>query len=67
LNAFTITPEEWLDAGNHIVVLGTHAGTHNATGRVVRAQFARVRAVRGLRVVRFQQYIDTKQFAEVVA
>src|SRR5258708_27476369 len=49
-DAFTVTPEEWLDAGNHIVVLGTYTGTHKATGRVVRAQFAHVWAVRGLRM-----------------
>jgi ketosteroid isomerase-like protein len=65
--AFTMTPEEWLDAGNHVVVLGTYSGTHKATGREVRAQFAHIWAVRGRRVVRFQQYTDTKQFADVVA
>ena len=61
---FTVTPEEWLDAGNHVVVLGSYSGTNNATGREVRAQFAHVWGVRGGRVVRFQQYTDTKHFAE---
>jgi uncharacterized protein len=65
--AFTMTPEEWLDAGNHVVVLGTYTGTHRPTGREVRAQFAHVWSVRGGRVARFQQYTDTKQFADVVA
>lgn len=64
---FTVTPEEWLDAGNHVVVLGTYTGRHRETGREVRAQFAHVWGVRGGRVVRFQQYTDTKQFAEAVA
>lgn len=64
---FMVIPEEWLDAGNHIVVLGTYRGTHKETGREVRAQFAHVWGVRGERVVRFQQYTDTKQFADVVA
>ncbi|MDQ3802765.1 MAG: nuclear transport factor 2 family protein [Acidobacteriota bacterium] len=64
---FTVMPEEWLDAGNHVVVLGTYAGRHRETGREVRAQFAHVWGVRGGRVVRFQQYTDTKQFAEAVA
>ena len=66
-DAFTVTPEEWLDAGNHVVVLGMYTGTHKATGRVVRAQFVHVWAVKGSRVLRFQQFTDTKQFAEVVA
>ncbi|HEY9403855.1 MAG TPA: nuclear transport factor 2 family protein [Pyrinomonadaceae bacterium] len=64
---FTVTPEEWLDAGNHVVVLGTYTGRHKETGREVRAQFAHVWGVKAGRVVRFQQYTDTKQFAEVVA
>ena len=64
---FKVTPEEWLDAGNHIVVLGTYTGTHKETGNEVRAQFAHVWGVRVGRVVRFQQYTDTKQFADAVA
>ena len=65
--AFTVTPEEWLDAGNHVVVLGTYTGSHRETGKEVRAQFAHVWGVRGGRVLRFQQYTDTKQFADAVA
>ena len=64
---FRVTPEEWLDAGDRIVVLGTYGGTHKGTGRRVRAQFAHIWSVREGRVVRFQQYTDTKQFAETVA
>lgn len=64
---FRVTPEEWLDAGDRVVVLGTYSGTHKATGRQVRAQFAHIWSVREGRVVRFQQYTDTKQFAETVA
>ncbi|HEX8457006.1 MAG TPA: nuclear transport factor 2 family protein [Pyrinomonadaceae bacterium] len=66
-NDFRVTPEEWLDAGNHVVVLGTYSGTHKESGREVRAQFAHVWGVHGGRVVRFQQYTDTKQFADAVA
>ena len=64
---FTVTPEEWLDAGDRIVVLGTYSGTHKATGRQVRAQFAHIWSVREGSVVRFQQYTDTKQFADTIA
>jgi uncharacterized protein len=64
---FTVTPEEWLDAGDRIVVLGTYSGTHKATGGEVRAQFAHIWSVREGDVVRFQQYTDTKQFADTVA
>jgi ketosteroid isomerase-like protein len=64
---FKVMPEEWLDAGNHIVVLGTYGGKHKESGREVRAQFAHVWGVTHGRAVRFQQYTDTKQFADAVA
>jgi hypothetical protein len=63
---FRVTPEEWLDAGHRVVVLGTYSGAHRATGKTVRAQFAHIWGVREGRVVRFQQYTDTKQFAEAI-
>jgi uncharacterized protein len=64
---FKVMPEEWLDAGNHIVVLGTYSGRHKESGREVRAQFAHIWGVTHGRVVRFQQYTDTKQFADAIA
>lgn len=64
---FSVVPEEWLDAGNHVVVLGTYSGRHKETGREVRAQFAHIWGVSHGRAVRFQQYTDTKQFADAVA
>jgi ketosteroid isomerase-like protein len=63
---FSVTPEEWMDAGNRVVVLGTYAGVHRGTSKPVRAQFAHVWSLKEGRVARFQQYTDTKQFADVV-
>ncbi len=63
---YTVTPEEFLDAGDRVVVLGTYSGIYKATGREVRAQFAHVWGVREGRVTSFQQFTDTKQFADVV-
>jgi ketosteroid isomerase-like protein len=63
---FTPKPEEWLDAGDRVVVLGTYTGTYKATEREVRAQFAHVWVVREGKVESVQQYTDTKQFAQVV-
>jgi uncharacterized protein len=64
---FTVAPEEFLDAGDRVVVLGTYSGRYKATGRDVRAQFAHIWGVREGRVESFQQYTDTKQFADAVA
>jgi ketosteroid isomerase-like protein len=64
---FKVMPEEWLDAGNHIVVLGIYSGRHKESGKEVRAQFAHIWGVTHGRVVRFQQYTDTKQFADAIS
>ena len=64
---YTVTPEEFLDAGDRVVVLGTYSGIYKVTGREVRAQFAHVWGVKEGRVKSFQQYADTKQFADAVA
>ncbi len=63
---FTVAPEEFLDAGDRVVVLGTYSGMYEATGRDVRAQFAHIWGVREGRVESFQQYTDTKHFDAVV-
>ena len=64
--AFEIAPEELLDAGDRVVALGHYNAKHRATGKEVRAQFAHVWSVRGGMVTSFQQYTDTKQFADAV-
>ncbi len=64
---FTTVIEEALDADDKVVVLGRYGGTYRATGRMVQAQFAHVLSVRDGKVVRFQQYTDTAQFAQAVA
>ncbi len=61
-----LTREDNKVCAKRVVVLGTYTGRRKETGREVRAQFAHVWGVRDGRVVRFQQYTDTKQFAEVV-
>lgn len=64
---FVTQAEEWLDARDRIVVLGTYSGTYKSTSKHVRAQFEHIWSMREGRVVRFQQYTDTKQFADTVA
>jgi uncharacterized protein len=66
-DGFTAEPEELLDAGDRVVSLGTYTGTYEQTGTEVRAQFAHVVGFSGGKLTSFQQYTDTKQFAEAVA
>jgi len=65
-NGFTVTPEEILDAGDRVITLGIYAGTCKATGKSVRAQMVHVFTFENEKVVKFQQYTDTKQFADAV-
>ncbi len=54
---------EWLDAGGRIIVLGEYRGTHKATGRSMTAAFAHVYTLEEGRIVKFQQYADTRKIA----
>ena len=65
-NDFTVSPESIIDAGEQVVTLGTYSGTHKKTGKSVHAQMVHVWNMSDGKAVRFQQYTDTKQFADAV-
>ena len=58
-DGFAVEPEEFLDAGDTIVVLGRYRGTHKATGRTMNPQLAHVWRIADGKVTGFQQYVDT--------
>jgi hypothetical protein len=62
---FAAVPEEYLDAGDTVVVLGRYRGTYRATGRRFDADMAHVWRVRDGQAVSFRQYTDTLQAARV--
>ena len=64
---FTVTPEQILDAGEQVVTLGIYSGTHKKTRKAVRAQMVHVWNLSDGKAVKFQQYTDTKQFADAVS
>ena len=65
-DGFSAEPQEFLDAGRKVVALGTYGGAYKATSKSVRAQFAHVWTLRSGKVIGFQQYTDTAQFARAV-
>ena len=65
-NDFKVTPTEILDAGDRVVTLGIYSATHKTTGKSVRAQLVHVWTFAEGKVIKFQQYTDTKQFADAV-
>ena len=64
-DGFAVVPEEYLDAGEAIVVLGRYRAACKATGKAMDAQFAHVWRVSDGKAARVQQYIDTLQAARV--
>ena len=62
---FAAVPDEFLDAGDAVVVLGRYRGTYKATGRALDAQLVHVWRVEDGKAVAFQQYTDTHQAAHV--
>lgn len=62
---FTVTPSNYIDGGDTVVVEARYRGTAKATGKPLDAQVAHVFEFRDGKVIRFQQYTDTAQFADV--
>jgi uncharacterized protein len=60
---FALAVERITEGGDTVVAEGRYRGKMNATGTPVDAQFAHVWQLRDGRIVRFQQYTDTRQWA----
>ena len=66
-NNFTVLPDSILDAGDHVITLGHYSGTHKKTRKSVKAQMVHVWNIADGKAVKFQQYTDTKQWADAVS
>jgi ketosteroid isomerase-like protein len=58
-DGYTVKANEFIDAGDRIVVLGKYSGTYKATGKSFEAEFAHVWTLRDGKAVNFMQYADT--------
>lgn len=65
-DGFTASPERYVEEGETVVTIGRYGGVYKATGTALDAQFVHVWTIRGGRIVQFQQYADTLQFARVM-
>jgi ketosteroid isomerase-like protein len=63
VESFAVIPQRFVEGGDTVVVEGRYQGTMKATGTPVDAQFAHVWQVRDGKIVSFQQYTDTRQWA----
>ena len=60
-DGFTVTPNEFHDAGDTITVECRYTGASVATGKSINAQACHVWKFRDGKVASFQQYVDTAQ------
>ncbi|MGD1701934.1 nuclear transport factor 2 family protein [Dapis sp. BLCC M229] len=56
---FTAHVDEFIDAGDIVVTLGTDSATYKATGKKMIAPTASIWTLKNGKVVKFRQYIDT--------
>jgi len=56
---FSADPDEFLDAGAEVVVLGRYRGRAKGTGRPLDVPFVHVWTLRDGKAVRFRQFLDT--------
>lgn len=65
-DGFGAHPEEFLDAGDTVVVLGRYSGTCVATGKAMNPQMAHIFRVADGRITGVQQYVDTLQVSRAM-
>jgi ketosteroid isomerase-like protein len=62
----TVSPGEFYDAGEAVIVEGRYSGGYKATGKSMDAQFCHVFKLREGKVTSFQQYMDTARMQDVM-
>jgi len=65
-DGFTVSPHEFHDAGDTVVVECRYTGVHNTTGKRLDAQACHVWRLRNGKVTGFQQYVDTAQLFDAM-
>jgi ketosteroid isomerase-like protein len=63
---FSADPDEFLDAGSQVVVLGRYRGVAKRTGKTLDVPFVHVWTVDGDKAVRFRQFLDTRGWVEAL-
>jgi uncharacterized protein len=65
-DGFTVTPNEFYDAGDTVTVECRYTGAFKATGKRIDAQVCHVWKLSNGKVTSFQQYLDTGQLQEAM-
>ena len=65
--SFAVHPKSFHGAGDSVIVEARYTGTYKATGKSADMQVCHVWDVKDGRLTRFQQYVDTAKFQEVMS
>ncbi len=66
IDNFSAVPDRFVDGGDDVIVLGHYGGTMKHSGTKLDAPFCHVYRFTGDRIVSFQQYTDTAQWARLM-
>src|SRR6188768_1923699 len=66
IDSFTVVPSTFIDGGDHVVVLGRYGGTMKDGGATLDSPFCHVYRFHTDKVMLFQQYTDTAQWARLM-
>ena len=66
IDNFTAVPGTFIDGGDHVVVLGRYGGTMKASGARLDSPFCHVFRIQGDKIVTFQQFTNTAQWAQLM-
>jgi uncharacterized protein len=64
---FSAVPQEFLDAGDEVVVLGRYRGVAKGTGKALDVPFVHVWSFRDGKAWRFRQFLDTAGWVEALS
>ena len=65
-DGFAVHPTSFHSAGGSVIVEARYSGTYKPTGKSMNAQVCHVWDVKDGKVTRFQQYVDTAKFQDVM-
>jgi ketosteroid isomerase-like protein len=66
-DAFSADPDEFLDAGDQVVVLGRYRGVAKVTGKRLDVPFVHVWTFAEEKAIRFRQFLDTAGWVDALA
>ena len=65
-DGFTVSPEELIESGDTVIMLGRYGGACKSTGQKINLQVSHVWRLKAGKVTRFQQYADTLQMTRAM-